>query len=369
MRTFSREEAASRMNRLGAAREPFVFVIDYEGGRNHVEKPDDIDSGEWLYELNGFTNRKAGCRPKSLAGGASGPGGITSRQGLLASDEKNRKAGNEACASETSETPEPPGFLWEVDPEPFSTYAPAFHQVKQEIAAGNSYLLNLTRRTPVRTDLSLKEVFERADAPYKCWLKDRFVCFSPECFVRAEGGRIATYPMKGTVDAALPGAPGSLLDDAKEQAEHATIVDLLRNDLSRVATRVEVTRYRYLEKVDTHCGALWQTSSEICGRLMPGWEGRIGDWLYALLPAGSITGAPKKKTVGIIAAAEPVGRGYYTGIMGYFDGERLDSAVMIRFIEQEGDAFFFRSGGGITSQSDPESEYREMIRKIYLPVF
>lgn len=329
MKTLSRQEAVCRMNRWGAAREPFVFVIDYEGGRQHVERPADIEAREWLYAFNGFTNASA--------------------------------------RANVSPAPAPP-FRWEIFPQPLTAYAPAFHRVKQEIAAGNSYLLNLTRRTPVRTDLSLEEMFWRADAPYRCWLKDRFVCFSPECFVRAEGDCIATYPMKGTIDAALPDAPRRLLDDAKEQAEHATIVDLLRNDLSRVATEVKVTRYRYLEKIDTHRGALWQTSSEVCGRLMPGWEGRIGDWLYALLPAGSITGAPKRKTMEIIAAAEGIGRGYYTGIMGYFDGKRLDSAVMIRFIEQEGDALFFRSGGGITSRSELESEYGEMVQKVYLPL-
>jgi hypothetical protein len=91
---------------------------------------------------------------------------------------------------------------------------------------------------------------------------------------------------------------------------------------------------------------------------------RLGDILFALLPAGSITGAPKPKTMEIIEQAEGYERGFYTGICGWFDGENLDSAVMIRFIEQEGEQLIFKSGGGITSQSDLNKEYEELIPKI-----
>jgi para-aminobenzoate synthetase component 1 len=85
------------------------------------------------------------------------------------------------------------------------------------------------------------------------------------------------------------------------------------------------------------------------------------------LPAGSISGAPKKKTIEIIRQAEITERGYYTGIFGIFDGSALDSGVMIRFIEQKNDQMIFRSGGGITVNSQPEQEYREMIDKVYVP--
>jgi len=87
-----------------------------------------------------------------------------------------------------------------------------------------------------------------------------------------------------------------------------------------------------------------------------------------LLPAGSITGAPKPKTMEIIDQAEGYERGFYTGICGCFDGENLDSAVMIRFIEQEGEQLIFKSGGGITSQSDLNKEYEELIQKVYVPI-
>jgi para-aminobenzoate synthetase component 1 len=87
-----------------------------------------------------------------------------------------------------------------------------------------------------------------------------------------------------------------------------------------------------------------------------------------MLPAGSICGAPKAKTISIIQEVEQDPRGYYTGIFGYFDGEILDSAVNIRYLEKNDERLLYRSGGGITFLSDQESEYKELIEKIYVPV-
>ncbi|MBD4938229.1 aminodeoxychorismate synthase component I, partial [Xanthomonas citri pv. citri] len=89
---------------------------------------------------------------------------------------------------------------------------------------------------------------------------------------------------------------------------------------------------------------IYQTSSEICGELNENWQASVGSLLAKLLPAGSISGAPKEKTVEIIQQAEIEQRGYYTGIFGYFDGENLESAVAIRFIEQNNERLLFRSG-------------------------
>jgi len=91
-------------------------------------------------------------------------------------------------------------------------------------------------------------------------------------------------------------------------------------------------------------------------------------YLFAFLPAGSITGAPKQETVNIIKEAEKYHRGYYSGIFGYFDGDNVDSCVMIRFLEKQDNKLCFKSGGGITFQSDCRKEYRELIQKIYVPV-
>ncbi|MCK4920062.1 MAG: aminodeoxychorismate synthase component I, partial [Bacteroidales bacterium] len=199
-------------------------------------------------------------------------------------------------------------------------------------------------------------------------LKDRFVVFSPESFIKIKNGKIYTYPMKGTAIKENPESAQKLLDDPKESAEHATITDLLRNDLSKVAKNVKVNRYRYIDEINTGGKTILQVSSEISGDLFPEYCNNFGDLFQKILPAGSVTGAPKKKTVEIIKATENYNRGFYTGVFGYFNGESLDSAVMIRYIEKEGDEYFYKSGGGITSMSDAKKEYRELIDKIYVPV-
>ncbi len=246
-------------------------------------------------------------------------------------------------------------------------YAEAFHQVQEEIRAGNSYLLNLCARSELETNLELAHFFHNARSPYKLLVEDEFCCFSPEAFVSIKERRIATYPMKGTIPASVPDAKNCLLENEKEQCEHATIVDLLRNDLSRISRNVHVTRYRYVDLVETTRGAIYQTSSEIAGELAKDWPCRLGDIFMQLLPAGSISGAPKKKTCEIIAAAERMDRGFYTGVFGVFDGQSVESAVCIRFVEKNKEKLYYKSGGGITSMSVMEEEYQEVVEKVYVP--
>jgi len=238
----------------------------------------------------------------------------------------------------------------------------------QEIQAGNTFLINLTHQTPIYCSGSLSDIFHAASAKYKLCLKDEFTMFSPETFVKIEDGYIYTYPMKGTADADEPDALESLMSDEKELAEHYTIVDLLRNDLSIVAEEVQVTKFRYPEYIQTNTKNLIQTSSEVQGKLADDYQARLGDIIFSLLAAGSISGAPKKKTIEVIRAVEGCDRGYYTGVSGYFDGKSLDSAVMIRYVEQlEDSSKIYRSGCGITFQSEAEKEYKEMIDKVYIP--
>jgi para-aminobenzoate synthetase component 1 len=109
-------------------------------------------------------------------------------------------------------------------------------------------------------------------------------------------------------------------------------------------------------------------SSEISGELSENWKDELGTLLISLLPAGSICGAPKKKTLEVIKEAEGTDRGFFTGIFGIFDGRELDSAVMIRYIESTENGLQFRSGGGITGRSDPREEYNEMMDKVYVPI-
>jgi anthranilate/para-aminobenzoate synthase component I len=222
--------------------------------------------------------------------------------------------------------------------------------------------------------------------------------------------------MKGTIGADVLDAERVLLDDPKETYEHNTIVDLIRNDLAMVAERIEVQRFRYVDRVVRPQGDLLQVSSEVVGTLAPDWRSNLGNILERLLPAGSISGAPKEKTCEVIRAAEGQERGYYTGIFGIYDGERVDSAVNIRYVERvrrterdmyseqdehlygkrqeaagctddvnlsaSGDSYVranggqaqqpwyyqYRSGGGITALSECTSEYAELLEKVYVPI-
>ncbi len=260
-------------------------------------------------------------------------------------------------------------LLFTKSPIDYSSYQIAFENVIRQIQLGNTFLLNLTFPTGIETNWSLRRNFEKSSAPYRLLYKDQFVLFSPESFVRIVDGTIASFPMKGTIDASIANAAEVLLSDEKEKAEHATIVDLIRNDLSMVAHQVTVKRYRYLEEVVAHDKSLLQVSSEITGILPADYTSHLGTILSQLLPAGSICGAPKVSTLKIIKETEDYRRGYYTGVFGIFDGERLDSAVMIRYIERINGKLYYKSGGGITYHSDPQKEYRELIDKVYVPTY
>ena len=115
-------------------------------------------------------------------------------------------------------------------PVSLSDYEHKFNQVMDALHKGDSFLINLTIPTPVQHTVNFQTYFDHAKSKYVVWLKDAFIAFSPETFIQIENGTIATFPMKGTIDASLPNAKELLLNDPKELAEHATIVDLLRND-------------------------------------------------------------------------------------------------------------------------------------------
>jgi len=318
-----KQSTIARMNELGAKGEPFVFIVDFD-----FEKPlifDFVDCESLLWQTP-------------------------------------------ACGNFTPENATAELTDWDISPILFQAYEKAFELVQHHIHNGDTYLLNLTMPTKVSTNLSPEEIFRLSDAPYKIWLKNRFVCFSPEIFVRINDGIISSYPMKGTIDAAIDNAEQLLINDEKEVAEHHTIVDLIRNDLSMVASDVKVERFRYIDRISTNQGELLQMSSEISGTLPENYRQSIGTIIAQMLPAGSICGAPKPKTVEIIKAAELYNRGYYTGIFGVFDGQNLDSCVLIRYLEEDGDQLIFKSGGGITFLSDCKTEYNELIQKVYVPI-
>ena len=319
-----RQGAKAAMNYLGKKGIPFLFMIDYEM-ENIIITTDIENLKDIKFNINGNTNFKT----KSSF---------------------NRE------------------YYFDAYPMSLDQYRIGFEKVKNEIQIGNSFLLNLTHPTKVMTNLSFDDIYNLTSAKYKIQLQNKFVCYSPEIFVQIKDGRISSNPMKGTIDADVDNARTKILEDEKEIAEHYTIVDLIRNDLSQVATNVEVENFRYIDHIKTSDKNLLQVSSKISGQLPDDYSSHIGDIMFRLLPAGSITGAPKKKTIDIIQGAEKVKRGYYTGICGFFDGRDLDSGVMIRFIENNDGELYYRSGCGITSMSDMQTEYKEMIDKVYLPL-
>lgn len=253
-------------------------------------------------------------------------------------------------------------------PESRERYRQRFEVVQQALRRGDSYLANLTIATPVSTNLGLQQIFAGSTALFRLLVPGRFVCFTPERFVRLAAGRIHSHPMKGTIDATAPRAAERLRDDPKEVAEHVTTVDLIRNDLALVASNVRVARFRYLDRLETTSGPILQASSELVGDLPGDYLDHLGATIAALLPAGSISGAPKPATLAMLRRAEGHPRGYYTGVAGYFDGAVLDTFVLIRYLEQTATGLVFRSGGGITLDSDPDAEYAEALTKVYLPV-
>ncbi len=315
------------MNKSGQENRPFLFIISYDMASNLVIPLDELDENEIRFDFSG-----------------------------------KRKSFNR-------------NFKLNPNKIEFGLYKKAFDKVKENLIAGNSFLTNLTVSTPVASTLDLQEIYQNANAKYKLWIKDKLACFSPETFVTvSKDGEIATFPMKGTIDASIPDAENLLKSDKKELYEHTTIVDLLRNDLSKVANKIRVERFQYMDKIKKEDGTeILQMSSEIRGQLQENWKDTLGSWFFELLPAGSICGAPKAKTLEIIKEAEKDlhqngNRGFYTGVFGVFDGKTLTSAVMIRFIEKTQKGHIFKSGGGITHLSHAQKEYEETYQKLYVPV-
>lgn len=312
-----------KINELSKRETPFLFIIDYAAANPLVFQldkiPDDI-----LFSTPGYPDKRKKKPEKELS--------------------------------------------FKKMPSDLSDYKIKFNALRKEIIHGNSFLANLTLPTKIVCNWSLEDIYFASSAKYKLLIKDKLIVFSPETFVTIDHGKIATYPMKGTIDAAIPDAEQIILADEKESSEHYTIVDLMRNDLSQIATHIEVEKFRYIDRIKTHEKEILQVSSKISGKLPVNFENNLGDLLFKLLPAGSISGAPKRKTVEILQDIENYDRGFYTGVFGVFDGKNLDSAVMIRYIEKTPNGLVYKSGGGITHRSIVDNEYCELMDKVYVPI-
>jgi para-aminobenzoate synthetase component 1 len=325
----SAAEVCEHINYTASRRGSFLFAVDFELERGiFIEDP--INCSEILFRVGSICNRSAW----SIAQ-------------LPKKREKTLKI---------------------LNPVPIQEYREKFNTVLDGLNRGDTYLINLTCKTEVETSLTFEEIFYESQSPFAICLPGKFVCFSPERFVRIDNGVISSRPMKGTIMASVPQARERILSDYKESSEHNTITDLIRNDLGIVSQRVWVESFRYIDRVKTDRGEILQVSSDIRGELPEDYLDNLGELIFRLLPAGSVSGAPKKSTLKLIEQAEGESRGFYTGIFGYFDGSVFDSAVMIRFIEMDEDGkTWYRSGGGITVNSNCDDEYNEMTAKIYFP--
>lgn len=251
----------------------------------------------------------------------------------------------------------------------FDLYRSGFEKIREQIRCGNSYLLNFTAKTRLIANFTLLEAYEQSNSLFNLYFRDEFTCFTPERFVEIRENKIYAYPMKGTINSSIPDAKNQLLNSEKELAEHVMVVDLLRNDLGMVGKKVRLESFRHLDRIPLEGHEIFQTSSRISAELEKDWRSRVGDIFDLMLPAGSVTGTPKSSTCAIIDAVENFERGYFCGVAGIFDGEGIQSYVLIRFIEKKDGELYYKSGGGITIDSDPLCEYEEMLEKVYVPVF
>jgi para-aminobenzoate synthetase len=255
----------------------------------------------------------------------------------------------------------------------FAAYAQAFAEVQLQLRAGNSYEVNLTHRINVASDLDPVSAYLRLralnPAPYAGFIQHqghRLLSSSPERYATIDRHRfIETKPIKGTAPRGRTAAEDAhlrqrLAEDPKTRAENLMIVDLLRNDLSVVCSPGTVDVPALME-VESYA-SVHQLVSTVRGRLRTGIS-TVGA-LRELFPAGSMTGAPKLRTMQIIRDVEETPRGVYAGAFGWIAGDgRADLGVVIRSLvarrEEDAWSYSLGTGGGITVRSDVDEEYAE----------
>jgi len=231
-------------------------------------------------------------------------------------------------------------------------------EIRRHIALGDVYQTNACRvlSTPAR-GLSLDSLFaallENHFAPFASFLRlpeIEIASATPELFLRREGRTITTSPIKGTQDYSTRDLFGS-----KDQSENIMIVDLMRNDLSQICETgsIQVTDFLRIE----HHPGIRHLVSDIQGTLQEGilWEKLLGE----ILPAGSVSGAPKHTAVQLISENEPTPRGVYCGLMGWIEGDQSLLGLAIRTFWSQERTIHFGTGAGITWPSDPHLEWRE----------
>lgn len=273
----------------------------------------------------------------------------------------------------------PPPALGALLPSPFvlagngvAGHLAAVTDGRRRIFAGELYEANLCARLEARYDGDPLDLFARAlprAQPRFGALVDGVVSLSPERFLRRDGRRVWTEPIKGTrprlgTESERRAARDELLASTKDAAEHVMIVDLMRNDLGRVCAYGTVEAQP--PRVEPHAG-VWQLVSTVSGELRE--EVGDGELLRATFPPGSVTGAPKVQAMKVIAALEATRREAYTGAIGIASPiAGLDMNVVIRTFETSGDRIWIGVGGAVVADSDPEQELAEALAKAAGPV-
>lgn len=251
-------------------------------------------------------------------------------------------------------------------------YYRAVEEVRSYIEQGDCYQANISRKITAPAPPDSKKLYARLrainGAPYSAFIttcRKTIFSSSPERFISRRGERLQARPIKGTRRLTGKHAEdellmSELLESEKERAENIMIVDLLRNDLSKVCEpgSVEVTELCQLEKFPGLC----HLTSTVEGLMKKDMD--VADLLNAVFPCGSVTGAPKIRAMEIIDEIEKRSRGVYCGAIGYFnmDGD-LDLCVAIRVMVRANKKMSFHTGGGVTYGSDPEAEYEETVTK------
>jgi len=250
-------------------------------------------------------------------------------------------------------------------------YCRAVEAIKGYIHEGDIYQANFTTRFDVASDARPFEIYTRLrqlnPAPYGAFLnfgEFELLSSSPERMFLKDDRRVTTGPIKGTIargdsSAEETASTERLLASEKDRAELLMIVDLARNDLGRVA-EIGSVRVDSLFRPEIYSSVI-HLVGDIRADIADGVN--ESDIVRALLPGGSITGAPKRRAVEIIGGLETTPRSVYTGCIGYVYGDRADFNIAIRTMLHAGNRYHVHAGGGIVADSVPEAEYEEMCLK------